>query len=172
MAHVKGGSLAGRAACPNSKWLPMGIHHRTVHKMAGPIWDTHVLSPKAFVCLHLLSPLVLFWRICRELAQLSAELYLDWWQERHSQSCMSRSKCHHLSAAEQWGLQGKNQCYLLGIIAWKVPRPAPVLALLWEGNCTITNLLGAASTAQEHPSQISSMKPLFLIFLFVVWCWT
>lgn len=91
---------------------------------------------------------------------------------------MSRTKCHHLCVTEQWGLQGKNQLYLLWILAWKCSgwqRPAPVLAMMWEGICTIPNLLGAARTAEDttrFPSQISSVKLFFFIFLSAVWCWT
>lgn len=45
MAQAMGGSLAGSDTCPDSKWMPTGIHLRTMHKMPSPTWDTHVLSP-------------------------------------------------------------------------------------------------------------------------------
>lgn len=47
-----------------------------MHNMANLTQDTHVLSPYASVCLHLLSPLILFRGISVELAELSAELLL------------------------------------------------------------------------------------------------
>lgn len=124
MAQVMRGSLAGWAFCPTASGCAQALTTEQCTRWQVQLETFMFSAPKLLPIFISFPSLLLFWRISKELAQLAPELYLDWWQKRHSWSCMSRSKCHHLSVAEEWGLQGKNQCYLLWTVAWKVPRLA------------------------------------------------